>query len=144
MAESLLAPRRLPARAPIANVPRECRPLCQTFAAAGSFGATYARALRRYLTPEVTVKIVGTPASGRFPRDRSEAAGSRQCGSHAAAAAGFRRPTASRTATRTYVCTDLACGAPVLSAADLRAALDANKVQPVPAAPQAGTDRIND
>ena len=37
----------------------------KTYAAAGSFGATYARALRRYLSPEVTVKVVGTRGRGR-------------------------------------------------------------------------------
>jgi uncharacterized protein YyaL (SSP411 family) len=41
----------------------------KTYAAAGSFGATYARALRRYLSPEVTVKIVGTPADGASFRE---------------------------------------------------------------------------
>ncbi len=34
----------------------------RTAAASGPFAATYARALRRFLTPELTVKIVGEPA----------------------------------------------------------------------------------
>jgi len=117
----------------------------RTAAASGPFAATYARALRRFLTPEVTVKIVGEPAR----TDDFREAAVRLPGPVSAVrtlppqeASDAQLPAKPQPAA--YVCTDSACSAPVLSAADLRAALDAHKVQPVPAAPQPGTDRIND
>ena len=117
----------------------------RTAAASGPFAATYARALRRFLTPELTVKIVGEPAQ----TDDFREAAVRLPGPVSAVrtlppsdASDVQLPAEPQPAA--YVCTDSACGAPVRSAADLRAALDAHKVQPVPAAPQAGADRIND
>ena len=117
----------------------------RTAAASGPFAATYARALRRFLTPELTVKIVGEPAQ----TDDFREAAVRLPGPVSAVrtlppqdASDAQLPAEPQPAA--YVCTDSACGAPVRSAADLRAALDAHKVQPVPAAPQAGSDRIND
>jgi uncharacterized protein YyaL (SSP411 family) len=93
---------------------------------AGPFAATYARALRRYLSPEVTVRIVGEPAAtGEFretaarlpapfavvrtllPRDAAE----------------LSLPPQSQPAA--YVCSAQTCGAPVCAPADLRAAYDA-------------------
>lgn len=91
---------------------------------AGSFAATYARALRRYLTPELTVRIVGEPsqtdafreAALRLPSPLisirtltpSEASALEMPGERGA-----------------YVCVTGTCGAPVREAAQLRGAYDA-------------------
>ncbi len=93
---------------------------------AGSFAATFARALRRYLAPEVVVRIVG---------DAKETDGFRE--------AALRLPTpfvsirtlpsqeAAAQALRTephpaaYVCVGTVCGEPVRRASELRAAYDA-------------------
>jgi len=117
----------------------------RTAAASGPFAATYARALRRFLTPELTVKIVGDPA---------QTDAFREAALRLPAPVGAIRTLSPQDASdaqlpadpqpAAYVCTDSACGAPVRDAADLRAALDAYKMQPVPTAPQAGTDRIED
>jgi uncharacterized protein YyaL (SSP411 family) len=92
---------------------------------AGVFAATYARALRRYLTPELTVRIVGDATATDAFRE-----------------AALRLPTPF-TAIRTlspqaatelampseepaaYVCVTGTCGAPVRDAAALREAYDA-------------------
>jgi hypothetical protein len=117
----------------------------RTAAASGPFAATYARALRRFLTPELTVKIVGEPGV----TDAFREAALRLPGPVGAVrtllpqdASDAQLPADPQPAA--YVCTDSACSAPVRNAAELREALDAHKAQPVPAAPQARTDRIND
>ncbi len=137
---------RSSARARIANARRKfCGVYRRTAAASGPFAATYARALRRFLTPELTVKIVGDPA---------QTDAFREAALRLPAPVGAVRTLSPRDASdaqlpadpqpAAYVCTASACGAPVRDAAELRAALDAYKVQPVPTTPQAGTDRIND
>ncbi len=92
---------------------------------AGPFAATYARALRRYLSPEPSVRIVGAPAATDAFRETA-----------------LRLPTpyvTIRTLTPAeapalgmpadegvaYVCVAGACGAPVRDPAALRAAYDA-------------------
>jgi uncharacterized protein len=117
----------------------------RTAAASGPFAATYARALRRFLTPELTIKIVGDPA---------QTDAFREAALRLSAPVGAVRTLSPQDASdaqlpadpqpAAYVCSASACGAPVRDAAELRAALDAYKVQPVPAAPKAGTDRISD
>jgi uncharacterized protein YyaL (SSP411 family) len=92
--------------------------------AAGPFAATYARALRRYLLPELTVRIVGDATATDDFRE---------------AAARLPSPfVAIRTLSRgdegelgmpperaAYVCVTGTCGAPVREASTLRAAYDA-------------------
>ena len=119
----------------------------RTAAASGPFAATYTRALRRFLTPELTVKIVGEPARTDAFREAAlrlpvPVAAIRTL--LPADASDAQLPADPQPAA--YVCTDSACGAPVRDAAELRAAyeLGAHKVQPVPAAPRAGSNRIND
>ena len=82
---------------------------------AGQFAATYARALARYLAPEVSVKLEGSvSATDGFRETAFRLPTPFVCvattdGTHAAAA---------------YVCRGTTCAAPVSSAADLRAAYE--------------------
>jgi uncharacterized protein len=92
---------------------------------AGAFAATYARALRRYLCPELSVRIVGDPAA----TDAFREAALRLPTPFAAirtlstgAAAELEMPAEQPAA---YVCVTGACGAPVRDAGGLRAAYDA-------------------
>ncbi|HTX58669.1 MAG TPA: DUF255 domain-containing protein [Verrucomicrobiae bacterium] len=98
----------------------------RTYAGAGSFAATYARALRRYLSEELSVKIVGDPAAtadfreaarrlpGAFTAVRTVAPGK-------AGAAGLP-PVPAPAA---YLCRGTTCGAPVDEAGRLREAYEA-------------------
>ena len=94
---------------------------------AGSFAATFARALRRYLSPEVVVRIVGDR------EQRPTSFGKSRCGcrhrllrfgtfspQEAAAQALPAEPHPAA-----YVCVGTVCGAPVTQASELRAAYDA-------------------
>jgi uncharacterized protein len=93
-------------------------------AGAGAFAATYARALQRYLAPELAVRIVGDPAAtddfreaaARLP---SPFASIRTLSTEEAAA--FAMPP-ERAA---YVCITGTCGAPVRDPIALRDAYDA-------------------
>jgi uncharacterized protein len=92
---------------------------------AGAFAAAYARALQRYLQPELTVRVVGSPAA----TDGFREAALRLPAPFAVirtlsprAAAEFAMP-AERSAA--YVCTGGSCGPAVTAPADLRAAYDA-------------------
>jgi uncharacterized protein len=91
---------------------------------AGSFAATYARALRRYLTPEVTVRIVGDASATDEFREASLRLPSpfvaiRTLSPDEAVALGTPSAKAA------YVCITGACGAPVREAGALREAYDA-------------------
>ncbi len=98
----------------------------RTYASASSFAAAYARALRRYLSPETAVRIVGTP---RQTADFREAAARlpeaslaiRTVGREAAGRLGLPPEPAPAA----YVCRGTVCGPPAASAAGLRAAYDA-------------------
>ncbi len=92
------------------------RVYARTFASAGPFAATYARALRRYLSPEVTVRIAGAPVQTQAFRE-----------------AALRLP-APFVAIRTqppddgvaaYVCKGTTCGPPARDPGALRSAYDA-------------------
>ncbi len=91
---------------------------------AGSFAATFARALRRYLSAEVVVRIVGDAtktdefreAAHRLP---SPSVSIRTLTVQAASQLGMPPERAA------YVCVGTACGAPVTQASGLRAAYDA-------------------
>ncbi len=86
-----------------------------TFANAGSFAATYARALRRYLSPETSVRLEGSPeaaaefreAARRLPGAFTTVYGDRA-----------QEPL------RAFVCVGTTCAAPIESAAELRSAYD--------------------
>ncbi|MBV8584514.1 MAG: thioredoxin domain-containing protein [Candidatus Eremiobacteraeota bacterium] len=95
----------------------------RTYAAAGPFAAPYARALRRYLAPELTVRIVGQPAATGGFRE-----------------AAFRLPNPLVTirtgdstalglpadpAPAAYVCAGATCAAPAAEPAAIRSAYDA-------------------
>jgi hypothetical protein len=104
----------------------------ETAANAGSFAATYARALSRYLSPELLVRVVGEVA---LTGDFREAAlrlppaflSVRTLTPAQAAVDGL-----TATPPAAYVCAGTTCGAPVFTAADLRGAYE---LLPVPAAP---------
>jgi hypothetical protein len=97
-----------------------------TSSTAGSFAATYARALRRYLSPEVVVRIVGDPSETDEFREVAQRLPAPFVSVRtiaAAAAAQEQLPPEPRPAA--YVCVGQTCGAPILQAADLRAGYDA-------------------
>ncbi len=86
-----------------------------TYVNAGSFASTYARAVRRYLTAPVTVRLQGTPDA---TSDLREAARRLPAAfTTVYADGGDEGPEA-------YVCSGTICAAPVKSAADLREAYD--------------------
>jgi uncharacterized protein len=95
-----------------------------TARSAGPFAASYARALHRYLLPEVAVRIVGEPdvtdefreAALRLPAPFTSI---RTLSPRAAEELGMPERVAA------YVCADGTCGAPVTTAGELREAYDA-------------------
>jgi uncharacterized protein YyaL (SSP411 family) len=94
----------------------------RTFAQAGSFGATYARALRRFLSPQGSVRIVGDPAATAELRAAALQLGEpfvavRTVTQADAPAIGL--PAAPVAA---YACTGTTCGAPITKASELRGA----------------------
>ena len=96
-----------------------------TYANAGSFASTYVRALRRYLSPEPTVKVLGTAGSTAAFRETARRLPSplvtiRTLRPEDAPAAGL--PAEPHPAA--YVCVGTVCAAPVRDAAELRAAYD--------------------
>ena len=94
---------------------------------AGSFAATFARALRRYLSPEVVVRIVGNAketdefreVAQRLP---SPFASVRTLTAKAASRLGMPPHPAA------YVCVGTVCGAPAMQASELRAAYERTSV----------------
>jgi uncharacterized protein YyaL (SSP411 family) len=91
---------------------------------AGSFAATFARALRRYLSPEVVVRVVGDPARTDDFREAalrlpSPSVSIRTLTAQAASRLGMPPERAA------YTCVGAVCGAPVAQASELRAAYDA-------------------
>jgi uncharacterized protein len=94
-----------------------------TSRAAGPFAATYARALRRYLSPEVAVRIVGDASTTDAFREASLRLPSpfvaiRTLSPDEAVALGTPAENSA------YVCVTGTCGAPIRDASALRAAYD--------------------
>ena len=98
----------------------------RTFTNAGPFAAAYARAVRRFLSPEICVRVVGTTEEGADFREAARRLPSpfvdvRSVESDRAATLDLpAQPTPAA-----YLCTLRTCGPPVRSATDLRAAYDA-------------------
>ncbi len=91
----------------------------------GPFAATYARALRRYLSPELSVRIVGSPATTDAFREAAMRLPAPNATIRTLApreAAGLKMPADHPAA---YVCVTGTCGPPVHDPAEMRAAYDA-------------------
>ncbi len=98
----------------------------RTFTNAGPFAAAYARALRRFLSPEISVRVIGTSEEGEEFREAARHLPSPFVDVRSLApanAADLDLPQ--QPAPAAYLCTLRACGPPIRSAADLRAAYDA-------------------
>jgi uncharacterized protein len=98
----------------------------RTFAAAGTLAASYARALRRYLSPVVAVRIVGSSAATAEFREAALRLPSPFVAIRTLpgdAAAEFDLPTDPSPAA--YVCVGSVCAAPARQAGSLRDAYDA-------------------
>jgi uncharacterized protein YyaL (SSP411 family) len=125
VAESLLRLAALAARdAYRTHAEKALRSYTARYRSAGPFAATYARALERILTPEVTVRIVGEPAATAGLREAAwrlpGAVNVQTVAPGQAAALGLPQ-----TAGAAYVCRGTVCGASVTDPAKLRASLDA-------------------
>jgi uncharacterized protein len=88
-----------------------------TSASAGPFAATYARALQRYLCPEISVRVAGAPATTEGFREAALRLPS--------PFVSIRALPPEDGAAVAYVCSGTTCGSPVRDPADLRAAYDA-------------------
>lgn len=86
-----------------------------TYANAGSFAATYARALLRYLTPATSVRIEGAPEAAS---DLREAARRLPAPFVTVYGSGGSGPM------KAFVCVGSVCAAPIRSAAEVRAAYE--------------------
>jgi len=94
----------------------------RTYAAAGSFAASYVRALRRFLAPERTVRIVGTPGQTAALRAGAAALGDPLLNVRTLPADRAGESGLPATAGLAYLCAGTACGAPVEDPAALAAA----------------------
>ena len=92
--------------------------------AAGPFAAPYARALRRYLVPQLSVRIVGEPAATDDFREAALRLPSPFVSIRTLSPGQAERLEMPRDEAA-YVCVTGACGAPVREARELRAAYDA-------------------
>lgn len=93
--------------------------------AAGPFAATYARALRRYLSPELSVRIVGEPAATDEFRETALRLPAPFAAIRTLAPASAAELGLPPDAPVAYVCAGTTCGAPVRAASELRAGYDA-------------------
>jgi uncharacterized protein YyaL (SSP411 family) len=106
----------------------------RTYAAAGSFASTYGRALRRYLSPEAVVRIVGEPGATALFREAAVRLPEPSIAIRTVAPASAGEldlPPEPQPAA--YVCAGTVCGAPALRAEDLRKAYDGLKHRTLPA-----------
>ncbi len=95
-------------------------------ASAGSFAATYARALRRYLSPQVLVRIVGEPArTGEFRETAMRLPAPFLSVRTLTPAAAERESLPAEPQPAAYICVGTRCGAPLVQAGELRAGYEA-------------------
>jgi uncharacterized protein len=92
---------------------------------AGPFAATYARALRRYLATELSVRIVGAPSATDAFREAALRLPSPNVAIRTLAPAQAAELQLPEDRNAAYVCVTGTCGAPVRDASALRAAYDA-------------------
>jgi uncharacterized protein YyaL (SSP411 family) len=95
----------------------------RTYAAAGPFASAYARALRRFLSPEVSVRIAGTAKSTDAFRETALRLPNPFLTVRTGSAEALGLPPQPHPAA--YVCVGTVCGPPAAEAAGLRAAYDA-------------------
>lgn len=127
VAESYLRLASLSARASYrATAERTLLLYAPTFTNAGAFAASYARAVRRYLSPEICVRFVGTPEQGDEFREAARRLPSPFVNVRTLAPAeSSTLDLPAHPAPAAYLCALRTCGPPVRSAAGLRAAYDA-------------------
>jgi hypothetical protein len=91
----------------------------KTYAAAGSFATTYARALRRLLSPERTARIVGSPGETKALRLAALALSDPLLAVRTVAPAEAAALGLPPTPGAAYLCAGTTCGAPVTNPAGL-------------------------
>jgi uncharacterized protein len=101
------------------------RIFASSFQSVGPFAATFARALRRYLSPEIAVRIVGDPSATDAFREAAMRLPAPNVAIRTLTPQDAEALGMSPDGPAAYVCAGTTCGAPVRDAGELRAGYDA-------------------